>query len=162
MVEVAARQRTLAERYVNEVLLVRAGARADPATRRALLAQSADALLDGGDGARRSTATTTRPTLPAADRRRPSAPQLEQERRLVADLTATGSALLAAPPGRPRVPLTAHERIDVTDPVERLRVLAALTSNVVAERRPHDRHDADHNISRPDHAPRSRSASPGC
>ena len=33
VVEVAARQRTLAERYVKEVLLVRAGAQADPTIR---------------------------------------------------------------------------------------------------------------------------------
>src|SRR4029077_2291803 len=55
--------------------------------------------------------------------------QLEQERRLVADLTATGRALLA---GRPvaTVPQTASENVTVADPVERLRVLAGLTSNV--------------------------------
>ena len=49
MVEVAARQRTLAERYVNEVLLVRARRRRPtPPTTAQLLRQSADALLDGG------------------------------------------------------------------------------------------------------------------
>src|SRR5207248_9553940 len=51
------------------------------------------------------------------------------EARLVHDLTATGSALLQ---GRPvtGVHLTAHEQIDTTSPILRLRVLAALTSNV--------------------------------
>ena len=37
VVEVAARQRTLAERYVNDVLLARTGARVDPARTAALL-----------------------------------------------------------------------------------------------------------------------------
>ena len=48
VLEVAARQRTLAERYVREVLLVRAGAQADPAYVGALLDRSARALLEGG------------------------------------------------------------------------------------------------------------------
>src|SRR2546421_5852578 len=48
VVEVAARQRTLAERYVNDVLLVRAGEAADPAATGRILMRSAGALLDGG------------------------------------------------------------------------------------------------------------------
>src|SRR5438067_2986644 len=48
VLQVAARQRMLAERYVNEVLLVREGEQADPHTTAILLAQSAAALLDGG------------------------------------------------------------------------------------------------------------------
>ena len=54
--------------------------------------------------------------------------QLAQEGRLVADLAATGRAILA---GRPAtaVPLKAGERIDTRDPVQRLRILAALTAN---------------------------------
>src|SRR2546423_900562 len=48
VLQVAARQRTLAERYVGEVLLLRAGHRADPALTAALLARSARVLLDGG------------------------------------------------------------------------------------------------------------------
>jgi diguanylate cyclase (GGDEF)-like protein/PAS domain S-box-containing protein len=48
---------------------------------------------------------------------------------LVADLTATGNALLA---GRSvvDVPQTAHEHLRMTNPVFRLRAFAALTSNV--------------------------------
>jgi Type IV pili methyl-accepting chemotaxis transducer N-term len=41
VVEVAGRQRTLAQRYVKEVLLVRAGEKADPALTASLLASSA-------------------------------------------------------------------------------------------------------------------------
>jgi diguanylate cyclase (GGDEF)-like protein/PAS domain S-box-containing protein len=55
--------------------------------------------------------------------------QLEQERRLVADLTAVGSAYLAHRPVE-TVRLTAHEHLQAVDPVERLRILGALTSNV--------------------------------
>ena len=52
LVEIAARQRTLAERYVNEVLLAHAGQKADPDKTAALLAQSANTLLNGGVGVR--------------------------------------------------------------------------------------------------------------
>jgi len=127
VIQVAARQRTLAERYVQEVVLVRAGARADPANTAAMLHRSSRALLDGG-------------TAPAVngddDETKLSAThgavvrgQLEQERRLVADLTATGSAVLAHR-STAAIRLTAHERINAADPVARLRVLAGLTSNV--------------------------------
>src|SRR5206468_12535248 len=127
VVEVAARQRTLAERYVKDVLLARTGARVDPHYTASVLAQSADALLDGG----------TAPPVYGDDDETELAPakgaalraQLKQERRLVVDLTATGSALLAHR-SVTRVPLTAHERLDPKDPILRLRVLAALTSNV--------------------------------
>jgi diguanylate cyclase (GGDEF)-like protein/PAS domain S-box-containing protein len=127
VVEVAARQRMLAERYVQEVLLARAGAQADPSYTASVLASSAGALLDGGTapGVNGDDDETKLSAASGTVVRR----QLKQERRLVADLTATGSALLA---GRPvtTIPLTAHERVTIVDPVERLRVLAALTANV--------------------------------
>src|SRR5437588_1502614 len=127
VVEVAARQRTLAERYVDQVLLAREDGRVDPASTAVILMESAQALLYGGvappvngdnDEARLPPATD--PLVRA---------QLQQERRLVDDLTATGAALLAHWPVT-RVPLTADERIKISDPVGRVRVLAALTSNV--------------------------------
>ena len=46
--QIAARQRTLAERYVGEVVIAREGGRSDPATVAADLTRSADVLLDGG------------------------------------------------------------------------------------------------------------------
>src|SRR5437870_2948148 len=55
--------------------------------------------------------------------------QLKQERRLVTDLTATGTAVLANR-SVTQVPLTAHEHPSMANPIGRLRVLAALTSNV--------------------------------
>jgi diguanylate cyclase (GGDEF)-like protein/PAS domain S-box-containing protein len=127
VLEVAARQRTLAERYVNEVLLARNGFKANPHYFAGLLEQSSSALLDGG---------MAPPVYGDDDETKLSAAsgavvrgQLMQERKLVQDLSATGQAVLRHEPPS-AVPLTAHERLTVKDPIERLRVLAALTSNV--------------------------------
>jgi diguanylate cyclase (GGDEF)-like protein/PAS domain S-box-containing protein len=127
VVKVAARQRMLADRYVEEVLLVRDGMHADPATTASTLRHSAAALLDGGIA----------PAVEGDDDEVRLSPangalvreQLKQAQRLVADLTATGAAVLADQPVR-RVPLSAHEHIAATDPISRLRAIAALTSNV--------------------------------
>ena len=127
VVRVASRQRTLAERYVKEVLLVRSGARANPVLTARLLAASARVLLDGGLAPSVNgddDETRVPPTADATARA-----QLEQQRRLVADLTAVGSAYLAHRRVE-KVRLTAHEHLQTADPVQRLRVLAALTSNV--------------------------------
>src|SRR2546422_8392696 len=88
VVRVASRQRTLAERYVKEVLLVRSGVRADPALTARLLAASARALLEGGlaPSVNGDDDETRLPPMSGATARA----QLEQERRLVADLTAVG------------------------------------------------------------------------
>ena len=126
-VEVAARQRTLAERYVNDVLLVRSGQTADPAATAALLKQSVNALLDGGTAP--SVEGDDDETVVSAIEEPSVRAQLVQQRRLVNDLTATGSALLAHR-SVDAVPLTAHERVEVRDPVRRVLVLARLTSNV--------------------------------
>jgi diguanylate cyclase (GGDEF)-like protein/PAS domain S-box-containing protein len=127
VVEVAARQRTLAERYVKDVLLARSGARVDPANTASIMARSAEVLLDGGTAPAvwgdddETRLTAARGAIVRA--------QLRQERRLVADLTATGRAILAHRPVT-GVPLGAHELLTMTNPIARLRVLAALTSNV--------------------------------
>jgi diguanylate cyclase (GGDEF)-like protein/PAS domain S-box-containing protein len=127
VVQVAARQRTLAEHYVNQVLLARAGAPADPDDTAELLAQSARVLLEGGT-APAVEGDDDETEVPAVTDTKPRA-QLEQGRRLVADLTATGDALLAHRPVT-AVRLTADEHVTPTDPVKRLRVLATLTSSV--------------------------------
>jgi diguanylate cyclase (GGDEF)-like protein/PAS domain S-box-containing protein len=127
VVEVAARQRTLAERYVKEVLLARGGAQVDPSNTAAILARSAKSLLDGGT-APAVWGDDDGTSLPAA-RGAVIRAQLKQETRLVADLTATGGALLAHRPVL-RVALTANEHLSMRNPIARLRVLAALTSNV--------------------------------
>jgi hypothetical protein len=114
VVEVAARQRMLAERYVKEVLLSREGRAADPKGTAAIMASSAQALLDGGEA----------PAVPSDDDETrlsaasgPVRAQLDQEKRLITDMTATGSALLARRP-LASVPLSAHERIEASDPVQ--------------------------------------------
>src|SRR5262249_35832398 len=127
IVEVAGRQRTLAERYVEQVLLVRQRDAADPARTGVLLVDSANALLDGGavpsvDGDDDESVISDEPDPQGRA-------QIRQQQRLIHDLLATGSAYLA---GRPvdGIHLTAGEHIATTDPVMRLRVLSALTSNV--------------------------------
>lgn len=127
VVQVAARQRTLAERYVQEVVLVLDGAQADPDALAAVLTASADALLNGGtapavDGD--DDAVTLDPVSGSVVRA-----QLLQERRLVHDLVAFGGALTHGQ-SLTEVPETANEHAEVPDPVNRLRILAALTSNV--------------------------------
>ena len=127
VVEVASRQRTLAERYVNRVLLQLQGKQADARYTGSLLTESARVLLDGGEAPAVNgddDETKLSPTSGSVVRA-----QLEQEQRLVTDLTATGDALLAHDRAS-HVPQTAHEHITASDPVERLRILAALTSNV--------------------------------
>lgn len=127
VVEVAGRQRTLAELLVNEVLLVRAGEKADPALTASLLADSAHALLDGG----------TAPAVNGDDDAAKVAPasgavlrhQLEEEGHLVNDLAAFGSALLAHRP-LVNVPVTGGELVQNMNPLQRLRTLGALTSVV--------------------------------
>jgi diguanylate cyclase (GGDEF)-like protein/PAS domain S-box-containing protein len=127
VVEIAARQRTLAERYVKEVLLARAGQRTDPAYTAKLVNRSARALLDGG-AAPGVNGDDDETTLPQAKGHVVRA-QLRQQLRLVHDLTATGGALLAHRSVHD-LRLTANERVSVRDPVRRLRVLSDLTSNV--------------------------------
>ena len=126
-IEIAGRQRTLAERYVQEVLLVRAGEQADPARTARLLSASASALLDGGvapavngDDDDTRLPRTTDPVVRG---------ELEVAQRLARDLAATGSADLANRDVS-AVKLTANEHIPPIDPLLRLRVVAALTSNV--------------------------------
>jgi diguanylate cyclase (GGDEF)-like protein/PAS domain S-box-containing protein len=145
VVEVAARQRTLAERYVKEVLLARGGARVDPGYTATILERSASSLLNGG----------TAPPVYGDDDEADLSPatgdivrsQFKQEARLVKDLTATGAALLAhRPVGEVR--LTAHERLRARDPVARLRILGALTSNVSLNAARTLADAADHDISR--------------
>lgn len=128
VIEIAGRQRMLAERYVGDVLLAQSGRAANPALVGDLLAESAHALLDGGpvpgvpgDDDGTTVPATSDPVVRA---------QLEQEQRLVDDLTRTGDAILADQPAT-QVRLTAGEHMGkIRDGVQRLRVLAALTSNV--------------------------------
>jgi PAS domain S-box-containing protein len=127
ILQIAGRQRTLAERYANSVLLVRDGTQSNPGRIAFVLERSGNALLNGG----------TAPALDGDDddARLPRAGgtivrrQLVQEQQLIRDLAATGAALIEkrAPP----LHLTGHERLSPTlSPSGRLMVLTALTSNV--------------------------------
>ena len=126
-IEVASRQRTLAERYVKEILLAREGRQVDPAYTATVMSASAAALLEGGGAPQVNgddDGTTLRPAEGTALRN-----EFAQEGRLVSDLTATGEAVLQHRPTS-ALPQTAHEHLETADPIQRLRVLAALTSNV--------------------------------
>ena len=127
ILEVAARQRTLTERYSKEVLLAMAGA---PSAARPIaqdLEQSVTALLNGG----------VAPGVAGDDDEQRVAPlrgalgrkQLLQEQSLIHDLVATGNGLLT---GRTTpIVLTAHEHLPRdASPLTRLTILTGLTSNV--------------------------------
>jgi PAS domain-containing protein len=127
VVQVAARQRTLAERYVTDVLLARAGSHADPIKTASLLSASADVLINGGvapsvDGDDDET------DLPPADGAIVRL-QLRQAQLLVQDLIDTGNAVLANE-SVAGLPERANEDLTTTDPIQRLRTLSAMTSNV--------------------------------
>jgi diguanylate cyclase (GGDEF)-like protein/PAS domain S-box-containing protein len=127
VVEIAGRQRTLAERYITQLLLVQLGEQASPQRTGALLTQSVNALLNGG----------TAPTVEGDDDEvvleRETNPRIRAEiveqQKLIHDLLAYGNAFVA---GRDvtSLPETAGEHINTYDPLLRLRVLSALTSNV--------------------------------
>jgi hypothetical protein len=118
VVNIAARQRALVERYTKDVLLVVDGFPADPQASGAALHQTADALLDGG--------RVLAPQGDDLDVEIPAARdwkvrrKLDQDRRLIDELTRTGDRLLKG--GRADPQYTA----DVTQ----LRVLSAQLSSV--------------------------------
>jgi len=123
VVQVAARQRMLAERYLNELLLAKAGQQADPQTIGADLNESAHALLEGGtvpavngDDDQTTVAAATGTVL-----RR----QLEEQIKLIADLRGAGQALLSG--GRPPE-ATGGEELPANNALMRERILVSLTS----------------------------------
>jgi PAS domain S-box-containing protein len=127
VLQVAARQRTLAERYAKEILLARTGAPSAATVVAHDLDQSARAMLDGG----------LAPALAGDDDQASLAPlqgtvlrlQLRQEQSLIHDLIATGNAVLSG--DTKPVRLTGGERYPRTmPPVLRLTALTGLTSNV--------------------------------
>ncbi len=118
VVNIAARQRALVERYTKDVLLVVDGFQADPEESGAALHQTADALLDGGSVLAPQGNDLRVKIPPARDwkvRRK-----LDQDRRLIDELTRTGDRLLEG--GRADPGYAAG--------VTRLRVLSAQLSSV--------------------------------
>ncbi len=144
VVEIAGRQRTLAERYVEQVLLAREGVQADPGVIAYDLRASAKVLLDGGTAP--AVAGDDDDTTLTAEHARVARAQLEQEILLADDLTDTGSALLGHRPVT-GVRLSAGEHIPATDPLRRLRVLAALESNMALNATRTIANSTDRNIS---------------
>jgi diguanylate cyclase (GGDEF)-like protein/PAS domain S-box-containing protein len=143
VLEVAARQRTLAERYVNEVLLARSGEAADPGYTASVLEQSAGVLIGGGEApgvnGDDDDAVLSRAPNPVVRR------MLIQQQRLVHDLAATGNAILTRRP-LSTVKLTADEHPPAGQPLERLRVLAALTGSVALGAARTIAAESDHNV----------------
>ena len=142
-VEIAGRQRTLAERYVEQLLLVRAGKQADPFVIARDLRGSADALVHGGVAPAIAGDDDDVSLPPEANS--VAEAQLVQEQKLVHDLTATGAAILdhRSVSG---IQLTAGEHPVVSDPIERLRIIAALTSNMALNATRTIASATDHNI----------------
>jgi PAS domain S-box-containing protein len=118
VVNIAARQRALVERYTKDVLLVVDGFQADPEESGAALHQTADALLNGGSVlAPQGDDYLVR--IPAA-RDWKVRRKLDQDRRLIDELTRTGDRLLKGERADP----------DYEAGVTRLRVLSAQLSSV--------------------------------
>src|SRR4029079_8825593 len=93
VVEIAGRQRTLAERYVTQLLLVRGGEQASPQRTGVLLTQSVNALLNGGT-ARAVEGDDDDVMLERETDPRIRAEIVEQQ-KLIRDLLANGNAFLA-------------------------------------------------------------------
>jgi PAS domain S-box-containing protein len=127
VLQIAARQRTLTERYTADVLLGLAGLPSAAVPIAHDLEQSGTALLNGGvaPGVEGDDDDVRIPALTG----KPARLQLHQELSLIHDLVATGNELLAGK-SKP-LTLTASEHLPVTmPPLERLTILTGLTSNV--------------------------------
>ena len=118
VVNLAARQRALVERYTTDVLLVVDGFQADPEESAEDVREPVDVLLDGGD-VRAPQGDGSRVEIPPA-RDRKVRLKLEQDRRLIDELIKTGDTLLDG--GRDDPSYKAN--------VTQLRVLSAQLSSV--------------------------------
>ena len=118
VVSVAARQRALVERYTTDVLLVVDGFKADPEDSAERVRQPVDVLLDGGS-VRAPQGDGSRVEIPPARDWRVRL-KLEQDRRLIDELVATGDRLLEG--GRKDPSYAAN--------LTKLRVLSAQLSSV--------------------------------
>ena len=116
---IAARQRTLVERYTKDVLLVSRGVQADPQSSHEELVATIDALVDGGEVSDLQGSSHLQIAVtPATDPRVRT--KLTQQRRLIDDLKVAGDELTALDPDDPGF-----------GPAElRLRVLTAQLSSV--------------------------------
>ena len=118
IVNLAARQRALVERYTTDVLLKVDGFEADPEESAEDVREPVDVLLDGGS-VRAPQGDGSRVEIPPA-RDWKVRLKLEQDRRLIDKLIVTGDRLLDGGPDSPRY----------EDNVTELRVLSAQLSSV--------------------------------
>ena len=118
VVNIAARQRALANRYVSDVLLVTSGMKADPAEAAEELRENATLLLNGGTAISVHGADAEIRIRPVSN---PSVvAKLRQDRRLIERLITVGENLMTLEPGDPAFDET----------VLQLRVAGALVTTV--------------------------------
>ncbi len=118
VVNIAARQRALADRYVSDILLVTNGFAADPSDAAEDLRENAALLLGGGTGISVHGADLEIDVDPASDPR--VIAKLQQDQRLIEKLIGIGEDLLTLEPGDPQF----------DDMVLDLRVAGALVTTV--------------------------------
>lgn len=119
IINIAARQRALAERYVKDVVLVTNGIKANPRDDAVQLVLNADALLVGGKVIAVHGADAEIVISPASDDPTVIA-KLEQEQSLIERLIATGNELMRLDPADPAF----------DDGLLKLRVAGALVTSV--------------------------------
>jgi hypothetical protein len=100
IINIAARQRALAERYVKDVVLVTDGIQADPLDDAEQLLTNASALLVGGDVIAVHGADTEI-VIPTASEDLAVIAKLEQEQNLIERLTALGHDVMQLDPADP-------------------------------------------------------------
>ena len=122
IVNITARQRTLVERYIKDLLLTLQGIQADPGPSRDVLVSTATVLLDGGKVAAPQGSTDATVTISAVEEPRVRR-QLEHARELIFELTTTGDRVLAAGQDSPTYAAD----------VRQMRVLAAQLSSVTGD-----------------------------
>ena len=119
VVNIASRQRALAERYVKDVMLVANGFPADPTEDADQLRANAEALLRGGEVVAVRGVDSEIHIAPASDDTRTIA-KLMQELRLIDDLLAEGESVMSIDRGDP----------GFVSAVRNLRVAGALVASV--------------------------------
>jgi diguanylate cyclase (GGDEF)-like protein/PAS domain S-box-containing protein len=119
IVNVAARQRALAERYQKDVVLVSQGVQADPKDDADQLLNNADALLYGGDVVAVQGADVD-VRIPPASSDPLVISKLEEERRLILQLIESGNELVATTRTDPSFPAK----------LERARIIGAQVASI--------------------------------
>ncbi len=122
IVNITARQRTLVERYIKDVLLKLQGIQADPSESQSVLVSTATVLLEGGKVAAPQGSTDATVTISSVQETRVRR-QLEHARELINELTVTGDKVLAAGRDSPTY----------DNDIRQMRVLAAQLSSVTGD-----------------------------